>query len=140
MNAAVADQTFAEAAQHYGAGRLLQADALCSDVLRSNPDHVQALNLAALIAFFTNRAAEGAALLQRVFNLGPGNSRPLMTLGDALAVQGEYAGAVDAFQRALLARPQDGGLYAKLGGVLCELKRFDEAEASYRHALDLAPD
>jgi tetratricopeptide (TPR) repeat protein len=139
MIGAVADRIIAEAGEHYGAGRLQQADALCRDLLKADPDHVQALNLAAVIAFVTDRAAEGAALLHRVFNLEPDNARAFGTLGRALVAKGEHQGAVDAFQQALLSRPQDGDLHVKLGKALCALNRCPEAEVAYRRAIELDP-
>ncbi|WP_298243848.1 tetratricopeptide repeat protein [uncultured Bradyrhizobium sp.] len=136
MGAAV-NRIVAEAAEHFGAGRPDQADALCAEVLKADPDHVPALHLAALAAFVTDRAAEGAALLGRIFVVDPDHAPALVTLGDALAVKGEQEGAVAAFRRALIRRPGDAGLHNKLGVALGELARFDEAEAAYRGALAL---
>ncbi|WP_244547747.1 tetratricopeptide repeat protein [Bradyrhizobium sp. OK095] len=126
-----------QAAEHFAAGRPEQADALCAEVLKADPDHVPALHLAAVAAFVTDRASEGAVLLGRVFNIDPEHAPALVTLGDALAVKGEQEGAVAAFRRALVRRPDDAGLHNKLGVALGELARFDEAEAAYRRALAL---
>ncbi|MGX1322440.1 tetratricopeptide (TPR) repeat protein [Bradyrhizobium sp. USDA 377] len=126
-----------QAAEHFAAGRPDEADALCSEVLKADPDHVSALHLAAVAAFVTDRAAEGAALLGRIFSVDPDHAPALVTLGDALAVKGEQEGAVAAFRRALVRRPDDAGLHNKLGVALDELARFDEAEAAYRRALAL---
>ncbi|MET3906799.1 tetratricopeptide (TPR) repeat protein [Bradyrhizobium sp. S3.3.6] len=126
-----------EAAEHFVAGRPDQADVLCAEVLKVEPDHVPALHLAAVAAFVTDRAADGAALLNRVFNIDPDHAPALATLGDALAVKGEHAGAVAAFQRALRRKPDDAGLHNKLGVALGELSRFGEAETAYRRAIAL---
>ncbi|MGY8705245.1 tetratricopeptide repeat protein [Bradyrhizobium sp. 18BD] len=126
-----------EAAEHFAAGRPDQADALCAEVLKTDPDHVPALHLAAVAAFVTDRAADGAALLGRIFVVDPDHAPALVTLGDALAVKGEQEGAVAAFRRALVRQPDDAGLHNKLGVALGELSRFDEAEAAYRRALAL---
>ena len=96
-----------------------------------------ALHLAAVAAFVTDRAADGAALLNRVFNIDPDHAPALVTLGDALAVKGEHASAVAAFERALRGRPDDAGLHNKLGVALGELSRFGEAETAYRRAIAL---
>jgi tetratricopeptide (TPR) repeat protein len=125
------------AAEHFAAGRPDQAEELCTEVLKTEPDHVPALHLAAVAAFVTDRAADGAALLNRVFTIDPDHAPALVTLGDALAVKGEHEGAVAAFQRALRRRPDDAGLHNKLGVALGELSRFDEAETAYRRALAL---
>lgn len=137
MGNGAVDRIVLEAAEHFSAGRPDQADALCAQVLRVEPDHVPALHLAAVAAFVTDRAADGAALLGRVFDIDPDHAPALVTLGDALAVKGEQEGAVAAFRRALVRRPDDAGLHNKLGVALGELARFDEAEAAYRRALAL---
>ena len=126
-----------QAAEHFAAGRPHEADALCAEVLKTDPDHVPALHLAAVAAFVTDRAADGAALLGRIFTVDPEHAPALVTLGDALAVKGEQEGAVAAFRRALVRQPDDAGLHNKLGVALGELSRFDEAEAAYRRALAL---
>ncbi len=140
QDVAFQDGVFQDAMEHFAAGRVSQADILCGKVLEANRDHVSALHLAAVIAFVTERAAAGVALLNRVFNLDPQNAQAFATLGDALAVKGEREGAVAAFQRGVTLRPDDAGLCVKLGVALCELDRFDEAEAVYRRAIALAPD
>jgi tetratricopeptide (TPR) repeat protein len=132
-----ANQIVHEAAEHFAAGRPDQAEALCSEVLKAEPDHVPALHLAAVAAFVADRAANGAALLGRIFTIDPDHAPALVTLGDALAVKGEHEGAVAAFQHALRRRPDDAGLHNKLGVALGELSRFGEAEAAYRRALAL---
>ena len=140
MGEAAVDHLLREAAEHYGAGRRDEAEALCGDILTADPDHLAALHLSAIIAFVTDRAAEGARLLNRVFTLAPDHAPALATLGDALAVKGEREGAVDAFTRAVARQPQDATLHAKLGAALCGVSRFDEAETAYRHAIALNPD
>nr|WP_249158220.1 tetratricopeptide repeat protein [Bradyrhizobium jicamae] len=128
-----------QAVAHYDAGQPRQAEALCDDILAADPDHVPALHLAAVIAFVTDRAAEGAVLLSRVFSLDPEHAPAFATLGDALAVKGEREGALAAFQRGVALRPRDAGLHVKLGVALNDLCRFDEAEAAYRTAIALDP-
>ena len=140
MAMAAADRLMKHAAEHYGAGRAPQADALCGDILTAQPDHIPALHLAAVIAFTSDRMAEGSALLGRIFRLDPDHVPALVTLGDALAVKGERDGAVAAFQRAAALRPHDAGLHSRHGTALIEVSRFEEAEAAYRRALTLDPD
>jgi tetratricopeptide (TPR) repeat protein len=139
MGMAAADRLLMHAAEHYGAGRAPQANALCDDILTAQPDHIPALHLAAVIAFSAGRMAEGSALLGKIFRLDSDHVPALVTLGDALAVKGERDGAVAAFQRAAMLRPYDANLHGKLGTALAELSRFDEAEVAYRHALGLDP-
>ncbi|WP_194476125.1 tetratricopeptide repeat protein [Bradyrhizobium sp. CCBAU 53338] len=137
MGNATVDRIVREAAEHFAAGRPDRAELLCTEVLRSEPRHLPALHLAAIAAFVTDRAADGATLLNRVFTIDPDHAPALVTLGDALAVKGEHEGAVAAFRRALRRRPDDAGLHNKLGVALGELSRFGEAETAYRRAIAL---
>ncbi|MBR0715433.1 tetratricopeptide repeat protein [Bradyrhizobium liaoningense] len=139
MSTAAVDRILLQAVGHYEAGRVEQAGALCAGLLEKHPDHLPALHLSAIIAFVSDRVADGVTLLGRVFGLDPDHAPALVTLGDALAVKGEHDGAVAAFGRALLRRPHDASLYNKLGIALCELSRLAEAEAAYRRAIELDP-
>ncbi len=89
---ATVDQIVLQAAEHFSAGRPEEADALCAEVLKGEPDHLPALHLAAVAAFVTDRAADGAALLGRILTVDPGHAPALVTLGDALAVKGRAGG------------------------------------------------
>src|ERR1700747_1697405 len=124
-----------QAVQHYSAGRQGEAEALCTDILAADPDHVTALHLSAVIAFISDRAAEGAKRLERVLKLAPNHAPALATLGDALAVQRDGKRDADACVRAVALGLNDANLHAKLGAALCDLSRFEEAEASLRKAL-----
>ncbi|OAF19497.1 hypothetical protein AXW67_01590 [Bradyrhizobium neotropicale] len=137
MGKAAVNRIVLQAAEHFASGRTDEADALCAEALKAQPDHLPALHLSAVVAFVTDRAAAGVALLNRVFDIDPDHAPALVTLGDALAVKGEREGAVAAFRRALLRLPRDAGLHTKLGVALGELSRFDEAEAAYRRAIAL---
>ncbi|CCD88348.1 conserved protein of unknown function [Bradyrhizobium sp. ORS 285] len=139
MGAVAVDQLLMEAAEHYNAGRAGPAQALCGGILRSEPDHLPALHLSAILAFSDGRMADGAALLARLFAQDPHHAPAYVTLGDALAVKGEHAGAADAFARAAALRPRDADIHSRLGSALLALSRLAEAEAAYRQALALDP-
>jgi hypothetical protein len=65
------NRMLAQAVEDYSAGRPEQAVVVCGDILAEHPDHIHALHLSAVIAFVTDRAAEGARLLARIFTLEP---------------------------------------------------------------------
>jgi tetratricopeptide (TPR) repeat protein len=138
-NTAVARQ-LAQAAEHYNLGRSYSAGALCADILAAEPAHLPTLHLASVIAFASDRMADGRDLLNRLFRLDPDYDPALATLGDALAVSGQHDASAAVFQRAIKRRPFDAGLHAKLGFSLAAGSRFVEAEAAYRRALGLDPD
>src|SRR5882757_6109760 len=91
------DGLLVQAAEHYNAGRPQPANALCTDILRAQPNHLPALHLAAVIALAEGRMEDGREWLGQVFRLDPDHVPALATLGDALAVKGEHEGAMAAF-------------------------------------------
>ncbi|WP_144153853.1 tetratricopeptide repeat-containing sulfotransferase family protein [Paraburkholderia sp. BCC1885] len=61
-------------------------------------------------------------------------------LGNACAQRGEHQTALDCFERVLLERPADPGVYNNLGSTLVRMERFPEALTRYRQAEALDPD
>ena len=64
----------------------------------------------------------------------------LRSLGIALEQQGLHEAAFKAFDRAVLLRPGDAGLWASRGNALANLARPEESLTSYQRVLQLNPD
>lgn len=60
-------------------------------------------------------------------------------LGTWLSANGEIAGAMDCFRRALAIQPQNAGSLFNLGNAFAKLGNWDEAINYYQHALEVAP-
>jgi Flp pilus assembly protein TadD len=67
------------------------------------------------------------------------DARCLDSLGEALFLRGDYAGAVASFQAALRLAPEDPGLHCRLARPLARLGRAEEARTHYHAALRLDP-
>jgi tetratricopeptide (TPR) repeat protein len=61
-------------------------------------------------------------------------------LADQLLGRGRAAAAVNEYQRALQASPQSPVILNKLGRVMIEMNRTDEAQPLFKKALDVDPD
>jgi tetratricopeptide (TPR) repeat protein len=69
----------------------------------------------------------------------PRNGRGLMNYGLTLMAKGDFPGALDNFQRALVFTPAYPALEINLGVVNGSLRRDEEAERHFRRAVSLAP-
>lgn len=93
-------------------GELTEALRRYDEVLADDPDNVEALSERGLllisVASATERpglAADGRASIERALELRPGSPRGLFYLGLALRLEGDDAGATEAFREALGADP-----------------------------------
>jgi tetratricopeptide (TPR) repeat protein len=103
-NAARTQQALSAAKAHYQAGRPLQAESLCRQVLNNVPDSLDALRLLALLA----RDRGDAVLSRLVEELGaavPNTADHFLAFGRVHMHLGQNEMAANAFRRASLLRP-----------------------------------
>lgn len=124
--------------------------------LHQNGDHLGAIDsfrkALALDARFADAEADlGLSLLQigepekavshfkRALALQPAHPQALTQLGLAYIETGRKSAAIDALNKALALTP-DAEIYARLGDILYDVARLDEAIAAFSHALALRPE
>ncbi|MGD8697127.1 MAG: tetratricopeptide repeat protein, partial [Gammaproteobacteria bacterium] len=78
--------------------------------------------------------------LRQALELEPGNVRASEWLAFVLAQMGERDEAVNVLEEAIERDPLSVALRLQMGAILEILTRFEEAEANYNLAVDLAPD
>jgi tetratricopeptide (TPR) repeat protein len=83
--------------------------------------------------------AAAVAPLRRAVDLLPAQSRPRFLRGHALERSGDIPGAVEAYEGALGLDPRDVETTIHLGNLYAGLKRYGDAEAKFRAALELEP-
>jgi tetratricopeptide (TPR) repeat protein len=96
-------------------------------------------NELALVQIKTNDRAAARAVLTRALAAAPQHPFLLMTLGQVLYLDGDYAGAADAYRRALAANPGDVAAQENLGLCHLEMGKRDAGEAELRAAVRAAP-
>jgi tetratricopeptide (TPR) repeat protein len=77
--------------------------------------------------------------LRRAVELLPSQSRPRFLLGYALERSGDVASSVEAYEEALRLDPRDVETVIHLGNLYLGLKRYPEAEAKFRAAIESEP-
>ncbi|MGA2096130.1 MAG: tetratricopeptide repeat protein [Candidatus Acidiferrum sp.] len=77
--------------------------------------------------------------LRKAVELLPSQSRPRFLLGFALERSGDIPAATKSYEEALALDPKDAETVVHLGNLYVDLKRYPEAEAKFRAALELQP-
>lgn len=85
------------------------------------------------------RAADALAIAQAVAAAQPAAADPQHMLALCRKALGDDAGAVAAFDAALARAPRDPHILGNYANFLGRLRRYEEAIALYRRAVDLAP-
>lgn len=145
-----------EAFRFHAEGDLQQAERLCRRILALDPDRVEVLHLAGVIAAETGRAAEAVELidraialdgevpafhytLSRAFELEGKPAEALLNRGNGLRAEGRWAEAADCYWQALALAPGLVAGYAHLGQVLLAEGDAEGSVALFRQALALRP-
>jgi Tfp pilus assembly protein PilF len=103
------------------------------------PGAWELLNELALQHIKTNDRATARAVLSQALAGTPGHPFLLMTLGQVLYLEGEYAAAADAYQRVLTVNPADAAARKNLGTCRLEMGERAAGEADLHAAVSAAP-
>jgi aspartate beta-hydroxylase len=121
-------------------GKPAEAAALYERILAAAPDHLEALGYLAGRAFEAQDSARSAALLERAAELAPEQPILHQNLGVVRRARGEFAAAIERFDRVIALAPNYALAHLQKGRALEENNRPQEAVASYVRAWNLAPE
>lgn len=121
---------------HMVAGRVLDAQLCCRQVLTADPNHADALHLMGLLCFQTREFDHAIAWISRAIRVDP---KPdyLSNLGSVLKQAGRLDDALQVFDKAIQLKPDDPRLWCGLADILVALGRSAEALLGYQHVLEL---
>ena len=124
-----------EARRHLREGRLAEGEALFARLLEREPDHVEALNVAALAALRTGQPQRALPLLDRALAVDPAQVAAYHYRGTAREQCGDAAGARQDYEQALALDAGRDHTRLLLGRVLERLGEPHAAALSYLRAL-----
>lgn len=130
---------FEEAARAYRDGDRSRAAVLAQQVLAQRAEHAGALFLLGVCAFERHRADEALPHLEAAARLDGGNPNIQRALGLAQLEARHWQAAVDSFEKALPACPDDTRILNGLGIALTELGHVERALQYYHAAARLDP-
>jgi tetratricopeptide (TPR) repeat protein len=132
-------ELFQIALAHQRAGRLVQAGALCDQMLARQPDDIDALHLHGVLCIQTGRLDEAITRLGRVVAQAPGLALGHKNLGAAFHAASRPAEAETRYRRALALAPELAETHHLLGRLLSENDRPADAVGPLREAMRLTP-
>jgi tetratricopeptide (TPR) repeat protein len=121
-------------------GRLLEAEAVCRQVLEARPDLPEAEHLLGVIAHQNGRLNQAIEHVRRAVKLAPQIALFHANLGEMLRLAGRPKVAAEEAGRALEIEPAMPMALSNLGVALYELKDFDGAIGAHRKAIAAKPD
>lgn len=126
------------AASLHAEGRLSEAEAIYTHVLRYQPHNADALNMVGVLSAQTGNHRRARELLKAAIEVRADQAEYWFNLGTVLAAQGDPS-AEEAFGRALALDPSHLPAQVNLGHVLLGQDRFETAAECFEAALSLEP-
>jgi tetratricopeptide (TPR) repeat protein len=127
------------AAEHQKEGRFEEAEKLYREVLRNNPQNVDALRMLGLLAFGGGNIDEAERLFRRAVTAAPDFVSAIIDLGLALKEQSRIEEAIECFRQATKLEPKNVKAHYQLAQILSPAALSDEAIKSYQQILELRP-
>jgi predicted O-linked N-acetylglucosamine transferase (SPINDLY family) len=120
-------------------GQLVDAAAICGEILGLQPDHVDALMLSAEIAARGRNLEQAIQLYSNVTRLQPKYGMAYYKRGNLLKDSGQLEASLASYDMAIAVDPGHANAFCNRGAVLEGLERLGEALGSYEQALALNP-
>ncbi len=133
-------EAIARAFQIQRSGDLLQAEEIYRQILRVDPNHLDALFLLGTVCLKLGKLDDAVVNYERGLRLWPNYPSALNNLGVAFAYQGRLQEAATVYQQVLRLQPNDAAARSNLGNTLRQLGQQEQAAAHLQEALRLAPD
>lgn len=126
--------------QAFDAGRIKEAEAIASNLLRSTPNDPRVLQLGAIVAFRTGRRPLAIQLLEKAIRLDPRNALYHRNISEMYRQVGRLDDALAAATHAVSLLPGDPIALHNLAVIHHERGEIEQGLASSRRAIALKPD
>ncbi|HEX4408355.1 MAG TPA: tetratricopeptide repeat protein [Xanthobacteraceae bacterium] len=120
-------------------GRLMEAEAVCRQIIQAQPNLPEAHHLLGVIAHQNGKLGEAIEHVQRAAKLAPQVGLFHANLGEMLRLAGRPRLAVEAARRATAIEPNMAMAHCNLGVALFELKEYEQAAEAQRRAIAADP-
>jgi predicted O-linked N-acetylglucosamine transferase (SPINDLY family) len=132
-------RVLANALSLHESGRLADAEPLYHEILRSNPQHFEAIHYLGILRFQQGSTDEALKLINSALTLDTEYAEALYNRGNILAALNLFEDALASYDSALASQPNRPEAHLNRGNALFKLRRFEDAISSYDRALAVAP-
>jgi len=132
--------SLSQALSAHKAGKLVEAEQICQQIINAESDLFEALHLLAVVQAGLGKKDEALASFDGALTLRPESAEALYNRGNTLRELKRLEEALVSYDRALTVRSDFAEAHSNRGLILHELKRLEEALASYDRALTVRPD
>lgn len=129
-----------EAAQHMKAGEGQKAEEIYRDILKHDPDHVEAARLLAGIASEKKQYRDAEVFLRHAVKNAPDYVRVWVDLANVLREREKLEEALECAERVLQLTPDKAEPHMLHASVLGTIGRHEDAIEAFESALRIAPD
>jgi tetratricopeptide (TPR) repeat protein len=133
-------QTLALALDYHRAGSYQQAEQLYREILRTEPRHVDALQLLGLALYHLGQKDLAVEYLRTALRYKPDFAEVHNNLCNILTQQGKLDEAIAGYREAIRLKPGYADAHNNLGVALKDQGNLEEALACHREAIRLQPD
>ncbi|MEM1187408.1 MAG: sulfotransferase [Pseudomonadota bacterium] len=133
-------KAIAEAMELANAGKFKQAESIYRDILRKNPEDVDALRLLGVSRVKREQFDEAAACFRRAVELAPDFLKAWINLGAALSEQQKFDEAEAAFLKALDLQPNSLHVLERLGVNALKASRLEDCTDWLERSLAIKAD
>lgn len=130
----------AEAIAFHQKGDLAAAQELYGSVIRSDPNHADALHLSGIIAYQIGKYSIAISMIIRAIRNQPQIPQYHANLGTVFQAAEQYEKAAKCYQKAIHINPDYVEAYYNMGNLMSVQERYETAIQWYRQTLLIAPD
>jgi Flp pilus assembly protein TadD len=127
------------AQEHYRAGDLQKAAGLYAEIIRHQPDSIDALFMLGIINAQTGNLNAAAEYFRKLIAVHPTHTGAYYNLGNVYRDQGQFSEAFKCYQKAIQLNPGHTEAFINIGIIFKMQGRFDEEAACYQKAIQLDP-
>ena len=124
---------------HHQSGRLQEAEKLYKEIIRTDPEHADAIHLLGVIAHQSGHRQIAIDLINEAIDIDSSNPLYYSNLGEAHLALWEIPEAVECYQSALELSPELASAHCNLGKALKLQGETDGAEVALERAIAIDP-